>query len=161
MPPLFVCSGDGTGQIVIPKTKIKPVSINVAANCDEHILWPDDAMLTLFAQCSWPNYLIICWQMISWLTVPQICSYHYSCIFFSTCHEQNLVWKYERLSSIPFLKFSIPLHSGIFNISYRNFRFIPSSISFHALTEITRYTRCVWKVTGLCTLHEQLLSQRK
>ena len=23
------------------------------------------------------------------------------------------------------------------------------------------FTRCVWKVTGLCTLHEQLLSQRK
>ena len=26
---------------------------------------------------------------------------------------------------------------------------------------IGRTTRCVWKVTGLCTLHEQLLTQRK
>ena len=32
VPPHFVCSGDGTRQIVILKTKIKLVSINVAIN---------------------------------------------------------------------------------------------------------------------------------
>ena len=37
----------------------------------------------------------------------------------------ELVWKYGRLSSIPFSKFSIPFHSGIFYIPYRNFRSIP------------------------------------
>ena len=41
----------------------------------------------------------------------------------------ELVWKYERLSSIPFLKSSIPFHSGIIHIPYRNFRSIP----YHAL----------------------------
>ena len=45
----------------------------------------------------------------------------------------ELVWKYERLSSIPFLKSSIPFHSGIFHIPYRNFRSIPFSIPYHAL----------------------------
>ena len=38
-------------------------------------------------------------------------------------YVQELVWKYGRLSSIPF-------HSGIFHIPYRNFRSIP----YHALT---------------------------
>ena len=38
----------------------------------------------------------------------------------------ELVWKYGRLSSIPF-------HSGIFHIPYRNFRFIPFSIPFHTM----------------------------
>ena len=38
VPPHFVCSGDSTKQIIILKTKIKPVSINAAANCNEHIL---------------------------------------------------------------------------------------------------------------------------
>ena len=50
MPPHFVCSRDGTRQIVILKAKIKPVSINAAANCNEHIVRSDDAMPTLFAQ---------------------------------------------------------------------------------------------------------------
>ena len=58
VPPHFVCSGDGTWQIVILKTKIKPVSLNAAANCNKHILWSDDAMPTLFAQCPWLKYPI-------------------------------------------------------------------------------------------------------
>ena len=41
----------------------------------------------------------------------------------------ELVWKHERLSSIPFLKSFIPFHTGIFHIPYRNFRSIP----YHAL----------------------------
>ena len=36
--PHFVCSGDGARQIIIFKTKIKQVSINAAANCNEHIV---------------------------------------------------------------------------------------------------------------------------
>ena len=39
--------------------------------------------------------------------------------------SMKLVWKYGRLSSISFLKSSIPFHSGIFHIPYRNFRSIP------------------------------------
>ena len=35
--PHFVCSGNGTRKIVILKTKSMPVSINAAANCNEHI----------------------------------------------------------------------------------------------------------------------------
>ena len=54
-------------------------------------------------------------------------------VFFCEYNAQNssmeLVWKYGRLSSIPFLKSSIPFHSGIFHIPYRNFRSIP----YHAL----------------------------
>ena len=48
----FVCSGNGTRQILILKTKIKPVSINAAANCNERSVRFDDAMPTLFAQRS-------------------------------------------------------------------------------------------------------------
>ena len=45
----------------------------------------------------------------------------------------ELVWKYGRLSSISFLKSSIPFHSGIFHIPYRNFRFIPFHFPFHSI----------------------------
>ena len=45
----------------------------------------------------------------------------------------ELVWKYGRLSSIPFLKSSIPFHSGIFHIPYRNFRSIPLHFPFHSI----------------------------
>ena len=41
----------------------------------------------------------------------------------------KLGWKYGRLSFISFLKSSIPFHSGIFHIPYRNFRSIP----FHTM----------------------------
>ena len=41
-----------TRQIVILKVKIEPVSITAAANYNEHILRSDDAIPTLFAQCS-------------------------------------------------------------------------------------------------------------
>ena len=54
----FVCSGNGIRHIVILKTKIKPVSINADANCNEPILRFDDVMPTLFSQCSCPNYPI-------------------------------------------------------------------------------------------------------
>ena len=65
--------------------------------------------------------------------------YHYPisvCIFLEiqcTKSSMELVWKYERLSFIPFLKFSIPFHSGIFHIPYRNFRFIPFHFPFHSI----------------------------
>ena len=52
----FVCSGNGTRQIVILEIKIKPVSVNAAANSSEYIVWSDDAIPTLFAQCSWRIY---------------------------------------------------------------------------------------------------------
>ena len=52
-------------------------------------------------------------------------------------HTVNLVWelewKYERLSSIPFLKSSIPFHSDIFQIPHRNFCSISFFIPYHAL----------------------------
>ena len=53
------------------------------------------------------------------------------CIFLQiqcTTSSIGLVWKYERLSSIQFLKSSIPFHSGIFHIPYQNFRSIPFHI---------------------------------
>ena len=43
----------------------------------------------------------------------------------------RLVWKYGRLSSIPFLKSSIPFQYGIFHTPYRNFHSILSSILFN------------------------------
>ena len=45
----------------------------------------------------------------------------------------DLVWKYGRLCSIPFSKSSIPIHSGIFHIPYRNSRSIPFYFPYHAL----------------------------
>ena len=49
--------------------------------------------------------------------------------FFCKCKAQNLVWIwYGRLSSIPFLKSSIPFHSAIFHIPYRNIHSIFHSI---------------------------------
>ena len=44
VPPHFVCSGDGTSQIVFSKQKL---SINTAAYCNKHILWSRDAIPTL------------------------------------------------------------------------------------------------------------------
>ena len=81
--------------------------------------------------------------------------YHYPtsvCIFLqiqSTKSRMELVWKYGRLSSIPFLKSSIPFHSGIFHIPYQNFRSIPFHFPFHSIpcpvgrdgSEITIYLR--------------------
>ena len=58
------------------------------------------------------------------------------CIFLETqCTKSSmeLVWKYGRLSSIPFLKSSIPFHSVIFHIPYRNFRSIPFHFPFHSI----------------------------
>ena len=49
------------------------------------------------------------------------------CIFlYMQCSKSSveLVRKYGRLSSIPFLKSSVPFHSGIFHIPHRNFHFI-------------------------------------
>ena len=53
----------------------------------------------------------------------------------NTMHKSSmeLEWKYGRLSSIPFLKSSIPFHSGIFHIPYRNFRSIPFHFPFHSI----------------------------
>ena len=45
-----------------------------------------------------------------------------------TKSSMESVCKYGRLSSIPFLKSSIPFHFGIFHIPYQNFPFIPFSI---------------------------------
>ena len=87
--------------------------------------------------------LFICRQMISSKTLSCIFSYHYPYIIFCKWQmpfrksSMKLVWKYGRLPSIPFLKSSIPFHSGIFHIPYRKFCSIPfsifHSIPFHAL----------------------------
>ena len=59
-----------------------------------------------------------------------IYQYHHRtavCIFlYMQCTKSSveLVRKYGRLSSIPFLKSSVPFHSGIFHIPHRNFHFI-------------------------------------
>ena len=55
--------------------------------------------------------------------------YAFYCKYNAQKSSMELVWKYGRLSSIPFLKSSIPFHSGIFHIPYHNFRSIP----YHAL----------------------------
>ena len=61
----------------------------------------------------------------------------YYCIFLQIIQfkksSMELVWKYGRLSSIPFLKSSIPVLCGIFHRPYQNFRSIPFSIPYHAL----------------------------
>ena len=68
-------------------------------------------------------------------------------VFFCKYNAQNLVWNwYGGLSSIPFLKSSIPFHSGIFHIPYRNF----CSIPYHALL-----------ITGPLFKHRRLLFQTK
>ena len=92
--PYFVCCGNGTRQIVILKTKIMPVSINAAANCNEHIVEADDAMPTLRNVHDRITQLI-CRQMISCYTLPNIFSYYYPYIFFCKCHERNLVWNWS------------------------------------------------------------------
>ena len=68
---------------------------------------------------------ILRWQY--YLSLPDIGMY----FSVNTMHKSSLklVWKYGRLSSLPFLKSSIPFHSGIFHIPYRNFRSIP----FHTM----------------------------
>ena len=55
----------------------------------------------------------------------------------------ELVWKYGRLSSIPFLKSSIPFHSGNFHIPNRNFHSIFHSIPYHALVATTVTATCL------------------
>ena len=65
--------------------------------------------------------------------------YHHQtsvCIFlYIQCKKSGmkLVWKYGRLSFILFLKSSIPFHSGIFHIPYRNFRSIPFYFLIHSI----------------------------
>ena len=58
------------------------------------------------------------------------------CIFLliqCTKSSMKLIWKYGRLSSNSFLKYSIPFYFGVFHIPYRNFRFIPFHFSFHSM----------------------------
>ena len=60
----------------------------------------------------------------------------YHCMFLQIqCKKfsMELVWKYERLSSISFLKSSIPVHCGIFHSPYRNFCSIPFHFPFHSM----------------------------
>ena len=132
-----------TGQIVnlkIKKKQVKPIKV-VKCNINAAIKLQctyNEAIRTLFAQCTLPKYrdlstnnmrrywsCILLWQYY----------YHYPksvCIFLwiqCTKSSMELVWKCGRLSSIPFLKSSIPFHSGILHIPYRNFRSIP----FHTM----------------------------
>ena len=80
--------------------------------------------------------LLICLQMISCYTLPHTFSYRFR-IYFSVNtrakSKMELVWKYGRLSSILFLKSSIPFHYGIFHISYRSFRSITFHFPFHSI----------------------------
>ena len=102
----------------------------------------NDALRTLFVQCTQPRYCdlstntmrrywswILLWQY--YLSLPDIGMY----FSVNTMHKSSmeLIWKYGRLSSIPFLKSSIPFHSGIFHIPYRNFRSIPFHFPFHSI----------------------------
>ena len=66
--------------------------------------------------------------------LPHVFSYHSVYILLEMpCGKSSveLVWKYGRLSSTPFLKSSIPFHFSTFLIPYRNYRSIPH----HALIE--------------------------
>ena len=89
--PLLICFGNGTRQIVILKAKIKPVSINAAANRNEHSLL-NDLMMQCLRNVHDRITLLICRQIISCYTLPNIFSYHYPYIFFCKCHERNLIW---------------------------------------------------------------------
>ena len=87
--------------------------------------------------------IVICRQILCVdIEVEYFCDsivYHYPTLVFiflqiqCTKSSMELVWKYGRLSSIPFLKSFIPFHSGIFHIPYQNFRSIPFSIPFHTM----------------------------
>ena len=102
----------------------------------------NDAIRTLFAQCTLPKYRdlstnnmrrywsgILMWQYY----------YHYPksvCIFLwiqCTKSSMELVWKYGRLSSIPFLKSSIPFWHLPYFIPKFPFHSIFHSIPYHAL----------------------------
>ena len=57
---------------------------------------------------------ILLWQY--YLSLPDIGMYFSVNTMHKSSNSMELVWKYGRLSAIPFLKSSIPLHSGIFHI---------------------------------------------
>ena len=111
--PHFVCSGIGSRQIVILKTKIKPVNINSAAS-SMNILYD------LMMQClhclrnvhDWTT-LFICRQMISSKTLPYIFIYHYPYIIFCKCHLGNQVWNWygSMEDCLPFHSWNLPFHS--------------------------------------------------
>ena len=136
----LVCSRDITKQIVILKIKVKPVSINAAANCNEQIFY--DIMMQclqplLFAQYSNVHdriTVLICRRMISCETLLHSFSFHHPYLFFYIYHERNLEWNcYGRLSSILFLKSSIPLWHLPYSIPKFPFHFIPFSIPFQTM----------------------------
>ena len=51
---------------------------------------------------------------------------------------------------IPFLKSSIPFHSGIFHIQYRDFHSISFSIPYHALSTTQSHTGSPRTKLGQC-----------
>ena len=140
MPPNFVCSGDGTRQIVNLKTKIRPVSINAAANCNEYILWSDNAMPALFAQCSWV-VTELHYQFVGRLLAAKrfhivlviTIRIYFSVNAMNKKYSMELVWKYGRYSSIPFLKSSNPFHFGILPCSIPVPKF-PFHSFFHTMS---------------------------
>ena len=109
---------------------VKAVSYSInAANCSVRC-----NPYTLFAQYTQLKYRDL--STNDGIDVEYFCEnyiYHYPYIFFCQSHAQisSGIRKYVKLSFIPLLKFSIPFHSGIFHIQYRNFR----SISYHALAK--------------------------
>ena len=132
MPPHFVCSGDGTRQIVILKTKIKPVSIKATAKYDEDILYKYDLMMNCLSNVHDRITLIICRQMNSCKTFPHIFGFHYQHIFFCICHERNLVWNLygsmEDCLPFHFILASFIIHTEI-SVPFHS---IPCPASVHA-----------------------------
>ena len=117
------------------KKQIKPVKVvnyNInAANCNVLTMMQYvHCLRSINNQSS-----AICKQILPVdIEVEYFCNniiYHHStsvCIFLQipcTKSSMNLLRKYGRLSSISFLKSSIPFHSGIFHIPYRNFHTLP------------------------------------
>ena len=135
------------GKLSTSKQKKKHVKSIKVVNCNINAAIKlqcsyNDAIRTLFAQCTQAKYhdlstnnmrrywsWILLWQY--YLSLPDIGMY----FSVTTCTKfrMELVWKYGRLSSIPFLKSSIPFHSGIFHIPYQNLRSIPFHFPFNSI----------------------------
>ena len=125
------------------KKLVKAVSYSInAANCNA-------LTLMQYVHClrnihNWGT--TVCRQIVYVEHFYENIIYHYPHIFFCKSPVRNLVWnwlewEYGRFSSIPFLKSSMPFHSGIFHIPYRNFRSIP----YHALRRTFRRMISQWQ----------------
>ena len=156
----FVCFGKGTRQVVILKTKIKPVSINAAANCNEHILWSDDVML-IYTVCSM-FMTELPYQFVNrWFAAKRFLIFLVITIpiyFFCECHEQNLVWNWygSMEDCLPFHSWNLPFHS-ILAYSIPKF---PFHSIFHSIpcpdTDYSRSGKRVRKVARILAEDEKI-----